>query len=52
MITIIKHGIKRRKTCPECECEFVYEEEDTYYEGQREEYKVVNCPDCGRAIII
>lgn len=50
MIRIIKHGDRRKATCPECHCEFTYENEDTYYDGQREEYSCVRCPDCGRQI--
>lgn len=46
MITIIKHGNKKKAICPECKCEFFYENEDIRYGDQREWYKVVDCPDC------
>ena len=52
MISIIKHGKKRICKCSDCECEFTYEQEDTFYDGQREEYTVVKCPDCGKRIIV
>lgn len=50
MIRIIKHGDKRKETCPNCHCEFIFEDEDTFSDGPREEYTCVKCPDCGRII--
>ena len=46
MITIIKHGNKKKAICPECKCEFFYEEDDIRYGDQRDWYMVVDCPDC------
>lgn len=51
-IKIIKHGRKRKANCEECECVFTFEQEDTFYDGQREEYTAVRCPDCGKIIHI
>lgn len=52
MIRILKHGDRRKTTCPECHCEFTYEDEDTSYDGQRDELIIVKCPDCGRRITV
>ena len=64
MKTIIKPGKRIAvATCPMCECEFRYEEEDVYHNYTREPAiditsistnvkQCVDCPNCGYAIII
>ena len=46
MIKIIKPGKYCIVTCPECECEFSYEDEDIQWGNQKDSYKVVKCPCC------
>lgn len=50
MIRIIKPGKCRTVTCPECECEFSYENEDIQWGDQRDPYKEVQCPCCKHRI--
>lgn len=52
MITVIKHGNKRRIVCPECNCIFMYEECDvkTTRSGPNEYDRTLDCPDCGSLI--
>ena len=47
MITVIKHGSRRKLTCPDCGCEFIFQNEDIMYGDQRDYYSEVKCPDCG-----
>lgn len=50
---IIKKGkrriVSRRKTCPNCECEFEYEKRDVRYE-QQDDHPWLFCPHCGLAL--
>lgn len=46
MIKIIKPGKIQVVTCPICECEFSFEEEDIEWGDQRDPYKIVRCPCC------
>ena len=50
MILIIKEGTRKIAKCPNCGCEFSYEEEDVlrYPICRIENY--VNCPQCIEAI--
>ena len=50
MILIIKEGTRKIAKCPNCGCEFSYEEEDVlrYPICRIENY--VNCPQCNEAI--
>lgn len=58
MIKIIKRGERKKVICPECDCYFSYEPEDT----QKEEYKIFNnkskyvkiiiCPQCNYKIVV
>ena len=52
MIRIIKHGLYRKMTCPNCRCEFTYEKADTnHVQTDVNDYKrFVECPDCGERI--
>ena len=50
MIKIIKPGKCHTVTCPECECEFSYENEDIQWGDQRDPYKEVACPCCKHRI--
>lgn len=60
---IIKHGknyeTPQVKICPNCECEFSYVKKDTREnwvrisaEDSDLEYTYINCPECGKTIII
>ena len=67
-IEVIKHGRKKKEmaTCPFCECEFTYEQEDVQYEDRyiptwsitttglisTYKYPYVICPDCGQRIYL
>lgn len=46
MTKIIKPGKYHVVTCPRCECEFMYEDEDIKWGTQRDYYKEVECPCC------
>ena len=37
-------------TCPKCECEFSYEDEDIKRGNQIDPYKIVVCPCCSNGI--
>lgn len=50
MIKIIKPGKIRIITCPRCECQFSFEDEDVKHGNQREYFKEVACPCCRKAI--
>ena len=50
MIKIIKPGKVQVVTCPTCECEFSFEDEDIEWEDQRDPYKEVVCPCCRNRI--
>ena len=50
MIKIIKPGKHPTITCPECECEFSYENEDIQWGTQLEPCKEVVCPFCKKRI--
>lgn len=60
---VIKHGINyvapQEKTCPECKCVFSYVEKDiksnwvrVTSEDSELRYTYVNCPECGKTIIV
>ncbi len=60
---IIKHGktyeAPQEKVCPDCECVFSYVEKDIKQKQVREIayvsyliYRYINCPECGKTIII
>ena len=48
MITVIRHGDKKRTTCHNCACIFTYEKEDVITKnlGMNETKSYVMCPDC------
>ena len=46
MIKILKPGKVQVVTCPKCECEFSFEDEDIEWGDQRDPYKEVICPCC------
>jgi translation elongation factor P/translation initiation factor 5A len=56
MKNIIKQGKFQKCTCEKCECEFTYQEDDTYYlmnplSGVTiSANKFVDCPCCGEKI--
>lgn len=50
MINVIRHGDRKRVTCPFCACIFTYERDDVYTDGGMNEWECrVLCPDCGEA---
>ena len=49
MIKIIKEGTRKIAKCPNCGCEFSYEEEDVLRDPIRIENHV-NCPQCSKAV--
>ena len=59
---IIKHGKTYEepqvKVCPDCECEFTYVEKNIktvlgfWGEINDIKYTYINCPECGKTIII
>lgn len=60
---IIKHGknydLPRLKVCPDCKCVFIYVKKDIKENWVRETayesdliYTYINCPECGKPIII
>lgn len=51
MIKIIKEGTRKITKCPNCGCEFSYEEEDVLRDPIRIENHV-NCPQCIKAVIV
>ena len=51
MIKIIKEGTRKIEKCPNCGCEFSYEEEDVIRDPILIENHV-NCPQCNKAVII
>lgn len=53
MITILRHGDKKRTTCHNCACIFTYQKEDviTKDRGRNEIDHYVICPDCGEECI-
>lgn len=48
MIKIIKEGTRKIAKCPNCGCEFSYEEEDVQIFTKRH----VNCPQCDKAVTV
>ena len=46
MIKIIKQGKYHVATCPVCECELAYEDEDIKWGTQHDPYKEIECPCC------
>ena len=50
MIKIIKEGSRKIAKCPNCGCEFSYEEEDVFRDPVFTKEKHVNCPQCSKAI--
>ena len=58
MIKIIKEGTRKIAKCPNCGCEFSYEEEDIKKDGLLENNSVfigktwVVCPQCGKEIVL
>ena len=50
MIKIIKEGTRKIAKCPNCGCEFSYEEEDVLRDPVFTKEKHVNCPQCIKAI--
>ena len=58
MIKIIKEGTRKIAKCPNCGCEFSYEEEDTEKDGTLLNNSVflgktwVVCPQCGKEIVL
>ena len=50
MIKIIKEGTKKIAKCPNCGCEFSYEEEDVLRDTVFTKEIHVNCPQCNEAI--
>lgn len=51
MIKIIKEGTRKITKCPNCGCEFSYEEEDVLRDHFRVENHV-NCPQCNKAVTV
>ena len=49
MIQIIKKGTRKIAECPNCGCEFSYEEEDVI-RGLMWKDDRVNCPQCNKAV--
>lgn len=47
MIKVIRHGTKRKATCPECGCVFLGEKEDCM--PLKHGGFLMHCPDCGTA---
>ena len=52
MIKIIKEGTRKIAKCPNCGCEFSYEEEDVLIDPGFTKENHVNCPQCNKAAII
>ena len=58
MIKIIKEGTRKIVKCPNCGCEFSYEEEDIEKDGLLVNNSVfigktwVVCPQCGKEIVL
>ena len=58
MIKIIKEGTRKIKKCPNCGCEFSYEEEDIEEDGLFENNSMligktwVVCPQCDNEIVL
>ena len=58
MIKIIKEGTRKITKCPNCGCEFSYEEEDIEKDGTLLNNSVflgkswVVCPQCGKEIVL
>ena len=50
MIKIIKEGTRKIAKCPNCGCEFSYEEEDVLRDPVFTKENHVNCPQCIKAI--
>ena len=48
MIKIIKEGTRKIAKCPNCGCEFSYEEEDVQIFTKRH----VKCPQCNEAVTV
>lgn len=54
MIRIIKHGNKRRSTCPNCGCVFEFGNQDITVRnlGRNEFNRYINCPECEEEIVV
>ena len=58
MVKIIKKGTRKIEKCPNCGCEFSYEEEDIEKDGLLANNSVligktwVVCPQCGKEIVL
>lgn len=52
MKKIIKPGNVSRATCASCECEFTFEREDVNFGDQFDGVNTVDCPCCGKEIVI
>ena len=58
MIKIIKEGTRKIEKCPNCGCEFSYEEEDIEKDGTLLNNSVflgktwVVCPQCSKEIVL
>lgn len=58
MIKIIKEGTRKIAKCPNCGCEFSYEEEDIEKDGLLVNNSVfigktwAICPQCGKEIVL
>ena len=51
MIKIIKEGTRKIAECPNCGCEFSYEEKDVLIDPGFTKESHVNCPQCNKAVI-
>lgn len=52
MKKIIKPGNVGRAGCGNCRCEFTFEREDVIFGNQFDGVNTVECPCCGKAIVI
>ena len=52
MKKIIKPGNVGRAACASCGCEFTFEREDVVFGNQFDPDNLVECPCCGKKIVI
>lgn len=52
MKRIIKAGNVGRAACTSCGCEFTFEREDVYFGSQFDPENTIECPCCGKTIVI
>ena len=52
MKKIIKSGTVGRAVCASCGCEFTFEREDIIFGNQFDSDNMVECPCCGKGIVI